>query len=88
LLKPDATIEGITKLCQEARQYDFMSVCVNPFFVPVAKKLLAGSTVKVCTVIGFPLGANTPAVKVFEAKKAVEDGADEVDMVQNISMAK
>jgi deoxyribose-phosphate aldolase len=88
LLKPDATIEGITQLCQEARQYDFMSVCVNPFFVPVAKKLLAGSTVKVCTVIGFPLGANTPAVKVFEAKKAVEDGADEVDMVQNISMAK
>ena len=65
-----------------------MSVCINPFFVPAAKKLLAGSDVEVCTVIGFPLGANTPKVKVFEAKAAIADGADEVDMVQNISMAK
>jgi len=88
LLKPDATIEGITKLCEEAKQYHFMSVCVNPFFVPAAKKLLKGSDVEVCTVIGFPLGANTPSVKVFEAKAALADGADEVDMVQNISMAK
>lgn len=88
LLKPDATVEGIEKLCEEAKQYHFMSVCINPFFVPAAKKLLAGSDVEVCTVIGFPLGANTPKVKVFEAKSAVADGADEVDMVQNISMAK
>lgn len=88
LLKPDATIDGITKLCQEAKQYDFMSVCVNPFFVPVAKKLLSGSDVKVCTVIGFPLGANTPSIKVAETIQALADGADEIDMVQNISMAK
>jgi deoxyribose-phosphate aldolase len=88
LLKPEAKIEQIKTLCEEAKEHDFMSVCVNPFFVPVARKLLEGSSVKVCTVIGFPLGANTPSVKVYEAKKAVEDGADEVDMVQNISMAK
>ena len=88
LLKPEAKIEQIKTLCEEAKEHDFMSVCVNPFFVPVARKLLEGSSVKVCTVIGFPLGANTPSVKVCEAKKAVEDGADEVDMVQNISMAK
>jgi deoxyribose-phosphate aldolase len=87
-LKPEAKIEQIKTLCEEAKEHDFMSVCVNPFFVPVARKLLEGSSVKVCTVIGFPLGANTPSVKVYEAKKAVEDGADEVDMVQNISMAK
>jgi deoxyribose-phosphate aldolase len=88
LLKPEAKIEQIKTLCEEAKEHDFMSVCVNPFFVPVARKLLEGSSVKVCTVIGFPLGANTPSVKVYEAKKAVEDGADEVYMVQNISMAK
>ena len=88
LLRPDAKIEEIEHLCEEAKAYRFMSVCVNPFFVPVAKKLLEGSDVKVCTVIGFPLGANSPAIKVAEAKKAVEDGADEIDMVQNISMAK
>ena len=88
LLKPEAKIEQIKTLCEEAKEHDFMSVCVNPFFVPVARKLLEGSSVKVCTVIGFPLGANTPSVKIYEAKKAVEDGADEVDMVQNISMAK
>ena len=88
LLKPDATLAGIKKLCAEAREYDFMSVCVNPFFVPVAKKLLDGSDVKVCTVIGFPLGANTPYIKAVEAKKAIDDGADEIDMVINVSMAK
>ena len=88
LLRPDAKIEEIEHLCEEAKAYRFMSVCVNPFFVPVAKKLLEGSDVKVCTVIGFPLGANSPSIKVAEAKKAVEDGADEIDMVQNISMAK
>lgn len=88
LLKPDASPDGIKKLCQEAREYDFMSVCVNPFFVPTAKKVLEGSDVKVCTVIGFPLGANSPTVKAFETKKAIDDGADEVDMVINVSMAK
>ena len=88
LLKADAKISEITKLCAEAKQYDFMSVCVNPFYVPVAKKLLAGTDVKVCTVIGFPLGQMTPASKVAEAKNAVKMGADEVDMVQNIAMAK
>ncbi|MBP5092297.1 MAG: deoxyribose-phosphate aldolase [Bacilli bacterium] len=88
LLKPDASLDGIKKLCQEAREYDFMSVCVNPFFVPTAKKVLEGSDVKVCTVIGFPLGANSPTVKAFETKKAIDDGADEVDMVINVSMAK
>lgn len=83
-----ATLEDIKKLCQEAKQYDFMTVCVNPFYVPVCKKLLAGSDVKVCTVIGFPLGQMSPQSKVFEAKNAIKLGADEVDMVQNIAKAK
>lgn len=87
-LRPDAKIEDIVKLCNEAKKYSFMSVCVNPFFVKVAKKLLEGSDVKVCTVVGFPLGASAPQAKAEEAKIAVKDGADEVDMVQNISMAK
>ena len=88
LLKPDATAEGIEKLCAEARQYRFASVCVNPDFVPLAAKLLKDCPVNVCTVIGFPLGANVPEIKALEAKKAIEDGADEVDMVLNISKAK
>ena len=88
LLKADATEADIKKLCAEAKQYDFMSVCINPFYVPVAKKLLKGTDVKVCTVIGFPLGQMTPSAKVAEARDAVSKGADEVDMVQNIAMAK
>lgn len=88
LLKPDASIEAIKKLCEEAREYQFASVCVNPCFVPLAAKMLKGSGVKVCTVIGFPLGATLPEVKKFEAEKAVEAGAEEIDMVLNISMAK
>ncbi len=88
LLKPDASIAEIKKLCDEARSYEFASVCVNPCFVPVASKLLAGSIVKVCTVIGFPLGATLPEVKKFEASEAVKAGAQEIDMVLNISMAK
>ncbi len=88
LLRPNVLPAEIEHLCEEAKTYDFMSVCVNPFFVPLAKKLLSGTDVKVCTVIGFPLGANDPAIKAAEAKKAVEDGAEEIDMVQNISMAK
>ena len=88
LLKQDATREGIEKLCLEAKEYDFASVCVNPDFVPLAAKLLKGTDVKVCTVIGFPLGANVPEIKALEAKKAIEDGATEVDMVLNVSLAK
>lgn len=88
LLKPDASIEAIKKLCEEAREYQFASVCVNPCFVPLAAQMLKGSGVKVCTVIGFPLGATLPEVKKFEAEKAVEAGAEEIDMVLNISMAK
>ena len=88
LLKPEATSEQIKKLCLEARQYDFASVCVNPDFVSLAHKELEGTSVKVCTVIGFPLGANKTSVKVAEAKEAIEDGANEIDMVQNLSWAK
>lgn len=88
LLKPEATEEQISKLCEEAKQYSFASVCINPTHVKLAKKLLIGSSVKVCTVIGFPLGANVSAVKAFEAKTAVKEGADEVDMVINIGALK
>ena len=88
LLKPDASIEAIKKLCEEAREYQFASVCVNPCFVPLAAEMLKGSGVKVCTVIGFPLGATLPEVKKFEAEEAVKAGADEIDMVLNVSMAK
>lgn len=88
LLKADATSTQIKQLCQEAKDYDFKSVCVNPAFVPQATELLKGSDVEVCTVIGFPLGANTTATKVFEAKDAIANGATEVDMVINISQAK
>ena len=88
LLKPEATKEQITKLCQEARQYDFASVCVNTCYVPLAKQLLAGSDVKVCCVVGFPLGAMDTVSKAFEAKTAVANGAQEVDMVINIGALK
>ena len=88
LLKPDATSAGIEKLCAEAKQYQFASVCVNPDFVALAAKLLKDSGVAVCTVIGFPLGANVPEIKALEAKRAVLDGATEVDMVINVSKAK
>ena len=88
LLKADATSAQIKQLCQEAKDYDFKSVCVNPAFVPQAAELLKGSDVEVCTVIGFPLGANPTATKIFEAKDAIANGATEVDMVINISQAK
>ena len=88
LLKAYATKEDILNLCNEAKEYNFKSVCVNPDFVSYAKELLKGSDVLVCTVIGFPLGANTTKVKVFEAYDAITNGADEVDMVINISKAK
>ncbi|HHX81190.1 MAG TPA: deoxyribose-phosphate aldolase [Acholeplasmataceae bacterium] len=88
LLKANATLTDIKKLCEEAREHHFKSVCVNPGFVKRAKEFLAGSDVLVCTVIGFPLGANTIETKVFETEQAVNEGADEIDMVINISKAK
>jgi len=89
LLKADATEEQITVLAQEAKEYSFASVCVNPTWVKKAAELLKGAPeVKVCTVIGFPLGATTSAVKAFETTNAIENGADEVDMVINIGALK
>ena len=88
LLKQDATKDGLEKLFEEAIQNNFLGVCVNPCFVKDAKKFLKNSNVKIVTVIGFPLGANTPEVKAFETKKAIEDGADEIDMVINVSKLK
>ena len=88
LLAPQATINQIVRLCQEAIRYDFASVCVNPSFVKVAASELVDTDVKVCTVIGFPLGANTSQVKAFEARQAILEGASEVDMVINIGAAK
>ncbi|ORC34821.1 deoxyribose-phosphate aldolase [Marispirochaeta aestuarii] len=88
LLKADAVPEQISKLCTEAGEYGFASVCINPCYVPLAAKELAGSDVKVCTVIGFPLGANTSQIKAEEAMLAVEQGASEVDMVMNIGALK
>ncbi|NGQ94136.1 deoxyribose-phosphate aldolase [Brevibacillus sp. SYP-B805] len=88
LLKPEATAAMIDKLCDEAKQYDFASVCVNPFWVKRAADRLAGSDVKVCTVIGFPLGANTPEVKAAETRDAIANGASEIDMVLNVGALK
>ena len=88
VLKADATEADIEKICKEADQYKFASVCVNPFRVPLAAKLLKESSVKVCTVVGFPLGATTKEAKAMEAIKAVADGADEVDMVLNVGAMK
>jgi len=88
LLKPDATQDQIAQLCFEARKYDFASVCVNPTWVKLCAQLLEGSPVKVCTVIGFPLGATAPEVKVFETGNAIENGATEIDMVINIGALK
>ncbi|KAB0443485.1 deoxyribose-phosphate aldolase [Lysinibacillus fusiformis] len=88
LLKAEATKEQIEKLCAEAKQFNFASVCVNPTWVKQSSELLQGSDVLVCTVIGFPLGANTSAVKAFEVKDAIANGANEVDMVINIGALK
>ena len=84
LLKADSTQAQIQKLCEEARTYDFASVCVNPTWVKYCAEALKGSDVKVCTVIGFPLGAATSAVKAYETKDALANGAEEFDMVINI----
>jgi deoxyribose-phosphate aldolase len=88
ILKAVATEDMVRQLCSEARENSFASVCVNPCFVRLAASELKGSDVKVCTVIGFPLGANTTALKAFEAENAVEEGADEIDMVINIGAMK
>ena len=88
LLKADATKEQITKLCNEAKEHNFASVCVNTCYVPLCKELLKDSDVKVCCVVGFPLGAMDTASKAFEAKTAVSNGAGEVDMVINIGALK
>jgi deoxyribose-phosphate aldolase len=87
-LKPDTTKEEIVKLCEEAKEYKFASVCVNPTWVEISAELLKGTEVKVCTVIGFPLGATTPETKAFETKDAVHKGATEVDMVINVGALK
>lgn len=84
LLRPEATAADIRKLCQEARRYGFASVCVNPYWTPLAAAELAGSPVKVCSVVGFPLGASATAIKVAETETAVRAGAREIDMVLNI----
>jgi len=88
VLKAFAKKEDIAKVCKEALSHHFASVCINPCWVPFAAKLLRGSDVKVCTVIGFPLGANASETKAFETKKAVADGAQEIDMVINIGALK
>ena len=88
LLKPDASQEQIETLIEEAKKYDFASVCVNPTWVSFAAQALKGTDVKVCTVIGFPLGANTPELKAFETSDAIQNGANEIDMVINIGSLK
>ena len=88
LLRSSATREEIEKLCSDAKEYSFATVCVNPCYVSLANELLKDSDVKVCTVIGFPLGSNTTKIKVEEAKDAIKNGADELDMVINVGVLK
>ena len=88
LLKPEASRDEITKLCREAARFGFASVCINPWYVSLAAELLRGTRVKVCTVVGFPLGATLPQVKVFETEECIKAGAQEIDMVQNIGALK
>jgi len=85
LLKPNVLDRQVEQLCREAREFGFASVCINPCYIPLAKHALAGTAVKVCTVIGFPLGANTTGTKIFEAREALSMGADELDYVVNVS---
>jgi len=87
-LKPYSSKKDIERLCDEAIKYNFASVCVNPYYVPLAHELLIRSNVKVCTVIGFPLGQNTKEIKIMETKDAINNGADEIDMVINIAALK
>ena len=88
LLKQDAKLEDFIKLFEEAKEHKFLGVCINPAYVKLAKENLYGTDVKIVTVVGFPLGANRSDVKAFETSKAVEDGADEIDMVLNVSKLK
>ncbi len=88
LLKPDATCKQIERICREGMEYGFASVCVNPAWVPLVASLIKGSDVKVCTVVGFPLGASTPKAKACEAEDSVSNGAEELDMVMNIGALK
>ncbi|MFA6003594.1 MAG: deoxyribose-phosphate aldolase [Elusimicrobiota bacterium] len=88
LLKPNATQSEVAKLCEEARKYVFASVCINPSYVAYSAQLLQGSGVKVCTVIGFPLGSTTSTVKAIEARDAIANGAEEIDMVINVGALK
>lgn len=88
ILKPETSEKDVIKICNEALEYGFASVCINPCFVRLANNILKGSEVKVCTVVGFPLGANTYAVKAFEANEAIQNGAEEIDMVLNIGALK
>ncbi|MDE6204227.1 MAG: deoxyribose-phosphate aldolase, partial [Lachnospiraceae bacterium] len=88
ILKADATKEAVKKVCDEAKEYGFMSVCVNGFYTSYVAKQLAGSGVKVCTVVGFPLGQMSPSAKAAEAEIALKDGADEIDMVINVGALK
>ncbi len=88
LLKQDASEAELIRLFEEAKEYKFFGVCVNPCYVKLAKQHLLGTDIKIVTVIGFPLGANTTEVKVFEAQQAISDGADEIDMVINVTKLK
>jgi len=88
LLKPEASRDEIRKLCKEAAHFGFASVCINPWNVPLAAEMLRGTNVKICTVVGFPLGATLPQVKIYEAEEAIKLGAQEIDMVINIGALK
>jgi deoxyribose-phosphate aldolase len=88
LLRACATERDIIDHCNAAKKHQFYSVCINSYYIPLAKQLLEGSNVKICSVVGFPLGASATAVKVFEAKQAINDGANEIDMVMNIGAFK
>ncbi|MEG0034332.1 MAG: deoxyribose-phosphate aldolase [Bacilli bacterium] len=88
VLKPEASESDVVALCEEAKKFDFMSVCINPCYVKIAKSCLKDSDVAVCTVIGFPLGSNTTETKVFETKLAAKEGASEIDMVINVAALK
>ena len=88
LLKPEASRDDIKKLCQEAVRFGFASVCINPWYVPLAAELVRGSAVKVCTVVGFPLGATLPQVKIYETEESIKAGAQEIDMVINVGALK
>ena len=87
-LRPEVTGVQIEKLCREALRYHFYSVCINPYFIPLVKSFLSGSNVKICSVIGFPLGASLSRVKAYETEEAIKEGAQEIDMVINISALK